>query len=70
MDAALQYNLIEKRGSWLSFEGEQLGQGRDAVRDMLRTDKEMAEKLIAKVKEKAKEAHLGVVAPPTVDEAE
>ena len=70
VDAAIQYGLLEKRGSWLSFEGEQLGQGRDSVRDMLRTDKEMAEKLVAKVKEKAREAHLGVVTPPAADEAE
>ena len=70
VDAALQYNLIEKRGSWLSFEGEQLGQGRDLVRDMLRTDKEMSDKLVAKVKEKAKEAHLGVVAKADPDEEE
>jgi hypothetical protein len=47
-----------------------LGQGRDSVRDMLRTDKEMAEKLVTKVKEKAREAHLGVVTPPAADEAE
>jgi recombination protein RecA len=70
VDAAIQYGLIDKRGSWLSFEGEQLGQGRDSVRDMLRTDKEMSDKLVAKVKEKAKEAHLGVVAPPAADDAE
>lgn len=70
VDAAIQYNLIEKRGSWLSFEGNQLGQGRDAVRDMLKTDSEMAKKLADKVIEKAKEAHLGVVAKPQEEDEE
>jgi recombination protein RecA len=57
LDAAIQYNLIEKRGSWLSYEGEQIGQGRDAAVELLRNDKAMAEKLI----EKIKEAHDAVV---------
>ena len=57
VDAAIQYGLLEKRGSWLSFEGEQVGQGRDAARDALKADPEMQEKLLKKIREKAKEAH-------------
>ncbi len=57
IDAAVQYGLIEKRGTWLSFEGQQLGQGRDAARDQLKTDPEMQKKLTERVKEKAREAH-------------
>lgn len=70
VDAAILYNLIEKRGSWLSFEGNQLGQGRDSVRDILKTDTEMANKLAEKVKEKAKESHLVGVAKPKVEAEE
>jgi recombination protein RecA len=58
LDAAIQYNLIEKRGSWLSYEGEQIGQGRDAAARALKENPEMQEKLIAKIKE----AHDGVLA--------
>ena len=55
IDAALQYNLLEKRGTWLSFEGQQLGQGRDAARDNLKTDPELQQKLVDKIKATAKE---------------
>lgn len=38
LDLALEKNIFEKRGSWISYKGSQLAQGRDAVKDMLRTD--------------------------------
>ena len=64
VDAAIQYGLLEKRGSWLSFEGQQVGQGRDAARDQLKSDPEMQKTLIEKVRAKAKEVHLvGAGAP-------
>ena len=61
VDAAILYGLFEKRGSWLSFEGQQVGQGRDAARDQLKSDPELCNLLVTKIKEKAKEAH-GIVA--------
>lgn len=57
IDAAIQYGLIEKRGSWLSYEGEQLGQGRDAARDNLKNDAKLTDSMIEKIKEKAHEMH-------------
>jgi len=54
VDAATQFNLLEKRGSWLSFEGQQIGQGRDAaiveVRNNPELQKKMVEAVMAKVK--------------------
>jgi recombination protein RecA len=38
LDLALEKGIIEKRGSWLSFKGSQLAQGRDAAKDVLKTD--------------------------------
>ena len=38
LDLALEKGIIEKRGSWLSFKGNQLAQGRDAAKDVLKTD--------------------------------
>ena len=58
IDAATTLGLIEKRGSGLSFEGQQLGQGRDAVRDSLKNDAEMQKTLVEKIKEKAKDVVL------------
>ncbi len=63
VDAATNLGLIEKRGSWLSMDGQQLGQGRDAVRDNLKNDPEMQKKLIAKIHEKAKDAALPTSGP-------
>jgi recombination protein RecA len=51
LDAAIQYNLIDKRGSWLSYEGQQLGQGRDAAREYLKSDESMVQTLIEKIRE-------------------
>jgi len=45
LDSAIARNVIEKRGSWLSMDGDQLGQGRAKVLDMMRTDKELVEKI-------------------------
>ena len=51
LDLALEYNLIQKRGSWFSYDGEQLAQGRDGAKEALRAD----EKLYAEIEEKVKE---------------
>lgn len=59
LDGAMQYGLIEKRGSWLSYDGQQLGQGRDAACELLRADAGLCEKLVEQVKAKAHEAHAG-----------
>ncbi len=68
VDAAILYGLFEKRGSWLSFEGQQVGQGRDAARDQLKSDPELCNLLVTKIKEKAKEAHGIVAVKPDDDE--
>ncbi|MGQ9661956.1 MAG: recombinase RecA [Kiritimatiellia bacterium] len=51
LDSALKYGVVTKRGSWLSFEGEQLGQGHEATRALLEQDQELTRKLIEKIKE-------------------
>lgn len=38
IDLALEYNLIVKRGSWFSYNGNQLAQGRDAAKQALKDD--------------------------------
>ncbi len=55
MDAAVQYGLVEKRGSWLSFEGQQLGQGREAAAAELRRTPDMEKVLVEKIKAKIRE---------------
>ena len=38
LDLALEKNVIEKRGSWMSYKGSQLAQGRDAAKELLKKD--------------------------------
>ncbi len=38
LDVALEKNIFEKRGSWISYKGTQLAQGRDAAKELLKTD--------------------------------
>ncbi len=53
MDAAIAAGLIEKRGAWLSFEGQQLGQGREAAVAEIRQHPELAAALTEKIKARA-----------------
>ena len=37
LDTAVEYNIIEKAGSWYSYNGERIGQGRENVKEFLET---------------------------------
>lgn len=52
LDSAVKHGLIIKRGSWLSFEDEQLGQGHEGARVQLEKDPDMLAKLIKRIQEK------------------
>lgn len=53
LDAGLKHELITKRGSWLSFEGEQIGQGQQAATSFLEDNSEITAALITKIEEMA-----------------
>jgi recombination protein RecA len=50
LDAAIARNVVAKRGSWLSFESEQIGQGAIAATEFLRSNPEVVDRIIAKIK--------------------
>jgi recombination protein RecA len=52
LDLALEMEIIQKRGSWFSYDGTQLAQGRDAVKDALMADPALYESIETKVKER------------------
>lgn len=55
LDVASDMNIVEKRGSWFSFEGEQLAQGREATKMLLETDRDLQERILTRIREKLAE---------------
>lgn len=51
IDLGVDYNIIKKAGSWFSYGDSRLGQGRDAVKQVIMDNPELAEELEAKIKE-------------------
>jgi recombination protein RecA len=55
IDLAIELGVIEKRGAWLSFDGKQLAQGRDAGKEELRKNEELYRAIETAVKAKLDE---------------
>lgn len=53
IDLGVEFDIIKKAGSWFSYEGNKLGQGRDTVKALLLDNPELMEELEVKIKEKA-----------------
>ena len=49
---AIQLEIIDKSGAWFYFDGERLGQGKDNVRKLIESDKELSTKLEKLVRDK------------------
>ena len=49
IDLAVEAEIINKSGSWFSYEGTKLGQGRDAVKSLLKDNPDLMETLEAKL---------------------
>jgi recombination protein RecA len=45
IDVAVEKNIVEKAGQWISFDGERLGQGRENARVFLKENRDICEKL-------------------------
>ncbi|NVJ86366.1 MAG: recombinase RecA [Algoriphagus sp.] len=50
IDLGVEFDIIKKAGSWFSYNGEKLGQGRDAVKNLLLDNPELMEELETKIK--------------------
>ncbi|MCI1225501.1 recombinase RecA [Bifidobacterium sp.] len=50
LDMALQSNVVKKSGSWFTYDGDQLGQGRENVRQFLKDNPAITEEIEHKVK--------------------
>ncbi len=52
VDLGVEHGIIQKSGAWFSYNGNKLGQGRDAVKRVLRDNQELADELAEKITEK------------------
>ena len=50
LDIAVDNDVIKKSGSWFSYEDTKLGQGRDAVKNLIKDNPELMEEIEAKIK--------------------
>ena len=49
IDVGVDYEIVKKSGSWFSYEDTKLGQGRDAVKNLLKDNPELMEELETKI---------------------
>ena len=67
----LARDVIQKKGAWLQFEGEMIGQGKEASRQALQDNPELAQKILAEITgEKAEEAPAADEEAQPAEEAE
>lgn len=55
IDLAVEFDIIKKSGSWFSYGDTKLGQGRDAVKILIKDNPELMEELESKIKEAIKQ---------------
>jgi recombination protein RecA len=67
LDLAVDANIIQKSGSWFSYDGTKLGQGRDTVKELLEDNPEMVAELEAKIIAKNKAGEDVVAIEPDAD---
>ncbi len=59
LDLAANSNIVEKSGSWYSYKGERIGQGRENARQFLKDNKDIMLKIDVEVRKS-----LGLIGPP------
>ena len=51
LDLAVENKIVEKSGAWFSFKGERLGQGRENAKNLIKSDREIAGRIEAEVRQ-------------------
>ena len=59
LDLGVELGIVQKSGSWFSYNGDKLGQGRDAVKKLLMDNIELMEELELKIKAKVRGEEVG-----------
>ena len=61
IDMGVELSIVQKSGSWFSYDSNKLGQGRDAVKQLLHDNPELANEIEAKIRAKVAEIQTGAV---------
>jgi recombination protein RecA len=60
LDLGVEMDIIKKSGSWFSYDGNKLGQGRDGVKNILQDNPELMNEIEAKIRAKVKSGDIGL----------
>ncbi|MCC5807007.1 MAG: recombinase RecA [Opitutales bacterium] len=52
LDLGIEHKILEKKGSWISYDGDLIGQGREAAKQYLAENQEVFDKVVAAIYEK------------------
>lgn len=55
IDLGVELEIIKKSGSWFSYDGNKIGQGRDAVKNLLLDNPELAAEVEKKIRDRVKQ---------------
>jgi recombination protein RecA len=50
LDLAVEHKIVEKSGAWFSFKGERLGQGRENAKNLIKSEREIANRIETEVR--------------------
>ena len=67
----VEYGVIQKTGSWFSYNEDKIGQGRDKTIDLLRNNPELKDEILAKIMAAVKtemDTKNGKIIPTSVEE--
>ena len=68
IDLGVEYDIIEKSGSWYSYNSQRIGQGKENIKEFLKTNKEMYDEIESKIREKLKSSPAKLVVGGEVEE--
>ena len=70
VDMAVDFDIIQKAGSWFSMDSERIGQGKDSVKKYLRENPEIAERVEEQVRSRLREMNRNPLAERAPEPAE
>lgn len=68
LDVAMDMGFVEKRGSWFSFDGSHLGQGKEAAKTFISENQDVQDKILGMIRQRVKEER-GEAEPENAEEA-